>query len=77
MNSKTREELALVACGQLQQSGAYPTNVDFNVVYLVTFPTWRTSGEVAPVDGYQKMPSSVSGCWRGTSEVSRTAAATK
>ena len=26
-------------------------NEDFNVVYLVTFPTWRTSGEVAPVDG--------------------------
>ena len=25
---------------------------------MVTFPTWRTSGEVAPVVGYQKMLSS-------------------
>ena len=47
VNSKTLEELPLisatVACGQLQQSGAYPNNEDFNEVYLVTFPTWRTT----------------------------------
>ena len=35
----------------------------------MTFPTWRTSGEVAPVDGDQKMPSSVSGCWHRSVEV--------
>ena len=59
VNSKTLEELyftsATVACGQ---RSAYPNNV----VYLVILPAWRTSGEVAPVDGYQKMaPGSVSG----------------
>ena len=41
VNSKTLEELyfisATVACGQLQQSGAYPNNEDLNEVYLVTF----------------------------------------
>ena len=38
---------------------------------MVTFPTWRTSGEVAPVVGYQKMPSSGSGCWHRISESGR------
>ena len=65
VNSKTLEELyfisATVACGQLQQRSVYPNNV----VYLVILPAWRTSGEVAPVDGYQKMaPGSASGWWR-------------
>ena len=35
-----------------------------NLHYKVIFPAWRTSGEVAPVDGDQKMPSSGSGFWR-------------
>ena len=41
VNSKTLEELyflsTTVAYGQLQQSGAYPNNEDFNEVYLVTW----------------------------------------
>ena len=44
---------ATVACGQLQQTGAYPINCGYD--HMVTFPTWRTSGEVAPVDGDQEM----------------------
>ena len=55
VNSKTPGELcfigATVAGGQLQQRSACPNNV----AYLVTVPAWRTMGEVAPVDGYQKM----------------------
>ena len=44
---------ATVACGQLQQTRAYPINCGYD--HMVTFPTWRTSGEVAPVDGDQQM----------------------
>ena len=44
---------ATVACGQLQQTGAYLINCGYD--HMVTFPTWRTSGEVAPVDSEQEM----------------------
>ena len=44
---------ATVACGQLQQTGAYPINCEYD--HTITFPAWRTSGEVAPVDGDQEM----------------------
>ena len=44
---------ATVACGQLQQTGAYPINCEYD--HTIIFPTWRTSGEVAPVDGDQEM----------------------
>ena len=82
VNSKTLEELffksATVGCGQLQQSGAYPNNEDFNEVCLVTFPTWWTirrcrvaqvvacteSVEVAAGATQEMAPSSVCGCWR-------------
>ena len=89
MNSKTLQELyftrATVACGQLQQSGAYPNKKDFNEVYLVTFPTRRTtrrcraaeviadtaSVQVAAGADQEMAPSSVSGCWRRISESGR------
>ena len=57
LNMMTRGGLyflgATVACGQLQQTGAYPINCEYD--HTITFPTWRTSGEVAPVDGDQEM----------------------
>ena len=57
LNMMTRGGLyflgATVACGQLQQTGAYPISCEYD--HTITFPTWRTSGEVAPVDGDQEM----------------------
>ena len=44
---------ATVACGQLQQTGAYPISLGCD--HMVTFPEWRTSGECAPLDGDQEM----------------------
>ena len=38
-----------MADGQLQQPGADPKSCGYE--YNLTFPTWRTSGDVAPVDG--------------------------
>ena len=56
LNMMTRGGLyflgATVACGQLQQTGAYPINCEYD--HTITFPTWRTSGEVAPLDGDQE-----------------------
>ena len=44
---------AIVASGQLQQPGAYPMSCGYE--YNLTFPTWRTIGDVAPVDGDEEM----------------------
>ena len=55
LNMMTRGGLyflgATVASGQLQQPGAYPMSCGYE--YNLTFPTWRTIGDVAPVDGEQ------------------------
>ena len=55
LNMMTRGGLdflgAAVANGQLQQPGAYPKSCGYE--YNFTFPTWRTIGDVAPVDGEQ------------------------
>ena len=40
-----------MASGQLQKPGAYPMSCGYE--YNLTFPTWRTIGDVAPVDGEQ------------------------
>ena len=57
LNMMTRGGLyflgATVACGKLQQTGACPINCVYD--HMVTFPTWRTSGKVALVDGDQEM----------------------
>ena len=45
---------ATVACGQLQQTGAYPISLGW-CDHRVTFPEWRTSGECAPLDGDHEM----------------------
>ena len=42
---------ATVASGQLQQQGAYPMSCGYE--HNLTFPKWRTIGDVAPVDGEQ------------------------
>ena len=42
-----------MACGQLQQTGAYPISLGCD--HKVTFPEWRTSGECAPLDGDHEM----------------------
>ena len=44
---------ATAACGQLQQTGAYPISLGCD--HRVTFPEWRTSGECAPLDGDHEM----------------------
>ena len=44
---------AIVACGPLQQTGAYPISLGCD--HMVTFPEWRTSGECAPLDGDHEM----------------------
>ena len=44
---------ATLASGQLQQPGAYPINHGYD--YMVTLPAWRTSGDVAPLDGDREM----------------------
>ena len=55
LNMMTRGGLyflgATVANGQLQQPGADPKSCGYE--YNFTFPTWRTIGDVAPVDGEQ------------------------
>ena len=55
LNMMTRGGLyflgATVANGQRQQPGAYPKSCGYE--YNFTFPTWRTIGDVAPVDGEQ------------------------
>ena len=57
LNRMTRGGLyflgATVANGQLQQPGADPKSCGYDD--RVTFPTWRTSGDVAPVDGDEDM----------------------
>ena len=57
LNMMTRGGLyflgATVANGQLQQPGAYPKSCGHE--YNLTFPTWRTSGDVAPMDGDEEM----------------------
>ena len=44
---------ATVACGQLQQTGAYPISLGCD--HMVTFPERRTSGGSAPLDGDHEM----------------------
>ena len=55
LNTMTRGRLyflgATVASGQLRQQGTYPIRCRYE--HNLTFPTWRTSGDVAPLDGEQ------------------------